>query len=104
MTGGLIYAGLYLRIANVLSLQALGPAFHLELYLRTLLERAVSVHLDRREVHEHIIAVRALDDTIALCGVKPFHNTFFSHYLSPVLDAEMMPVHPSNKRGERSPP
>jgi hypothetical protein len=104
MTGGLIYAGLYLRIANVLSLQALGPAFHLELYLRTFLERAVSVHLDRREVHEHIIAVRALDETIALCGVKPFHNTFFSHYLSPVLDAEMnaRPPEQQTKRAEPS--
>jgi hypothetical protein len=33
---------------------------------------------------EHVIAVRALDKSIALGGIKPFHNTFFSHYSSPV--------------------
>src|ERR1700739_3919460 len=31
-------------------------------------------------MHKHIIAVGALDKAIALCGVKPFHDTFFSHY------------------------
>ena len=30
---------------------------------------------------EHILAVRALYESVALCGVKPFHNSFFSHYL-----------------------
>jgi hypothetical protein len=34
-------------------------------------------------VNKYIVAVRALDKAIALCGVKPFHNTFFSHYSSP---------------------
>jgi hypothetical protein len=31
-------------------------------------------------VNKHIIAVGALDKPVTLCGVKPFHNTFFSHY------------------------
>jgi hypothetical protein len=30
-------------------------------------------------MHEDIIAVRPLDKSIALGGVKPFHYTFFSH-------------------------
>jgi hypothetical protein len=31
-------------------------------------------------MHEDIITIRALDKSIALGGVKPFHYTFFSHY------------------------
>jgi hypothetical protein len=69
-----------LRTIDVLGLEALWTSLDLELHLRTLLERPVSIHLDSREVHEYIIAVRALDETIALCGVKPFNYTFFSHY------------------------
>src|ERR1700761_3601216 len=71
---------LYLRPADVLGLQAFGTTLYLELHLRALLERPITVHLNGREVHEHIIAVRALNEAIALRGVKPFHNTFFSHY------------------------
>ena len=76
-----------LRTGDVLSLEALWTSLDLELHLRTLFERPVPVHLDRRKVHEHIIAVGTLDKSVALGGVKPFHNTFFSHYLSPVIDA-----------------
>jgi hypothetical protein len=32
-------------------------------------------------MHKHIIAVGPLDKSVALCGIKPFHDTFFSHYL-----------------------
>jgi (2Fe-2S) ferredoxin len=56
-----------------------------ELYLRTFVYRPVSIHLEGRIVHEHILAGGPLDETIALRGVKPFHNTFFSHYCSPDL-------------------
>jgi hypothetical protein len=38
-------------------------------------------------MHENVIAVGTLDKAIALSGIKPFHNTFFSHYKSPVNDA-----------------
>src|SRR5580698_11195811 len=70
---------------DILSLQSLGAPLHLELHLRTFFQSAISIHLDRREVNEHIIAVRALDEAIALGGVKPFHSPFFSHYYSPSL-------------------
>jgi hypothetical protein len=33
---------------------------------------------------EHIVAIGALDKSVTLGGVKPFHNTFFSHCYSPV--------------------
>jgi hypothetical protein len=32
-------------------------------------------------VNEHVVAAVPLDETIALSGVKPFHNAFFSHYI-----------------------
>lgn len=72
---------------DVLRLETLRSSLHFELDLRALLERAISVHLDRREMHENVIAVGTLDKAIALSGIKPFHNTFFSHYKSPVNDA-----------------
>jgi hypothetical protein len=31
-------------------------------------------------VHEHIIAIGTLDKSVSLGGIKPFDNTFFSHY------------------------
>ena len=49
--------------------------------LRTLLKRPVAIHLDRREMHKHIIPIGSLDKSIAFGGVKPFHNTLFSHYV-----------------------
>lgn len=64
----------------VLSLEALWTSLHLELHFCAFLQRAISTHLDRREMHEDIITIRALDKSIALGGVKPFHYTFFSHY------------------------
>ena len=69
-----------LRSHDILGLQSLGAALDLELHLRTFLQSAISAHLDCTEVYKHVIAVGALDKTVALGGVKPFHNTFFSHY------------------------
>jgi hypothetical protein len=31
-------------------------------------------------MHKHIVATGALDKSITLGGIKPFHNTFFFHY------------------------
>ena len=79
-----LYLVASLRAIYVLGLQAFGAALHFELNLRTLFECPVAIHLDRREMHEHIISIGSLDKSIALGGIKPFHNTFFSHYSSPV--------------------
>jgi hypothetical protein len=51
---------------------------HLELHLRTFFQCPIAVHLDCREVNKYIVAVRALDKAIALCGVNftiPFSLT-----------------------------
>ena len=36
--------------------------------------------LNSRKVNEHVVAAGPLDKSIAFSGVKPFHNTLFSHY------------------------
>jgi len=69
-----------LRAVDVLGLQTLGPALYLKLNLRAFLKRPVAGHLDGREVDKNILAAGALNKSIALGGVKPFHNTLFSHY------------------------
>src|SRR5580700_4256867 len=70
-----------LRTVDVLRLQTLRAALHFKLDLRTFLKRPVTGHLDGREVNKNIFAAGALDKSIAFRGVKPFHNTLFSHYL-----------------------
>ena len=75
-----LYWSYGLRSIDILGLQALGATLHLELHLRAFFQRSIAIHLDCCEVNKNIIAVRALDEAIALCGVKPFHDTFFSHY------------------------
>ena len=71
----------WLRAIHIFGLESFGSFFHLKLHLRALFEGPVSGHLDGRKVDEHIFAAGSLDKSIALGGVKPFHNTLFSHYL-----------------------
>src|ERR1700683_54080 len=70
-----------LRAVYVLGLEALGAPLHLELHLRAFLQGPVTGHLDRGKMDKHVLAAGSLDESIALRGVKPFHNTLFSHYL-----------------------
>src|SRR5258708_37118595 len=70
---------LRLRVIDVLGLQTFGSALYLELYFASLLQRLVTVHLDRREVDKYVFAIGPLNEPIALGGVEPFHSTFFSH-------------------------
>jgi len=65
---------------HVLGLQAFGTLLDLELNLRTFIQASVPVCLNGREMHKHIVATGALDKSITLGGIKPFHNTFFFHY------------------------
>jgi len=60
-------------------LKAFGALEQVELHGLTLIERAVPVLLDRREVHEHIFPRGALDESISLRPVEPLHCTFLSH-------------------------
>jgi hypothetical protein len=64
---------------NILGLQSLRSLLHLELHLQAFFQRSVTAHLNRCEVNKNVIAVGALDESITLGGVKPFHGTFFSH-------------------------
>src|SRR5579862_862979 len=73
----------FLDSGYVLGLQSLRSLLHLELYLRAFVQGTIPVCLDGRKVYEHVIAATSLDETIALGGVKPFHNAFFFHYSSP---------------------
>src|ERR1700680_2237806 len=90
-----LYWSYRLRSIDILGLQALGATLHLELHLRAFFQRSIPIHLDCCEVNKNIIAVRALDEPIALCGVKPFHDTFFSHY-SILLTSGAVPRPPQN--------
>src|SRR6266404_9189745 len=53
---------LSLRVSDVLGLQTLGAALYLELNFASLLQRLVSVHLDRREVDKYVFAIGSLDE------------------------------------------
>jgi hypothetical protein len=64
---------------DILSLQAFWTSLHLKLHLYAFIQRTIPIHLDRRKMYKHVLAVGALNEPIALGGVKPFHNSFFSH-------------------------
>jgi hypothetical protein len=69
-----------LNSIHVLGLQALRTLLDLELNLRTFIQATVTVRLNGREMHEHIVAAGPLDKSITFGGIKPLHNTFFFHY------------------------
>src|ERR1035437_3295287 len=64
---------------DVGSLQTLGTRRHCELHPGAFIQGAVSLRLDRREVHEDVFSVLPLDKAVALSRVKPLHCTFFFH-------------------------
>lgn len=70
-----------LRSRYVLGLQSFGTFLHLKFHFAAFVQGPVSGHLDGRKVNEHVLTVGPLDESIAFCGIKPFHDTFFSHCL-----------------------
>ena len=66
-----------LDAADVLSLPALRAFDHVELHLLTFLQAAESGRLNRREMHEYILAVLAADETVAFGIVKPLYCSCF---------------------------
>src|SRR5580765_6474189 len=51
-------------------------AFHdVELYRLTFRQRAVAVADNRREVNEHVVAIRASDEAVALLVAEPLHRS-----------------------------
>ena len=66
---------------DVSGLESFGALIHFELDGFALVQAPVSRLLNRREVHEHILASRALNKTVALGSIEPLHCAFFSHNL-----------------------
>ena len=60
-----------------LGLPPLGALYYVKLYLLAFLQTAESARLDRREVHEYILATLAADKTVALGIVKPLYCSCF---------------------------
>src|SRR3954462_3255619 len=60
-------------------LQTLGALRYLKFYLSAFIQAAISLRLNRREVHEDILSVFPLDKAVALGYVEPLHCTFFFH-------------------------
>src|SRR5260370_42564918 len=61
--------------ANVLSLRALRTLGDVELDLLVLVQRLVTLRLDRRVVHENVVAAVLLrDEAETLLGVEPLHG------------------------------
>lgn len=67
-----------LQLGDVRGLEALGPLHHFEFHRRALLETAVAVSLDGGKVDEDVFTSSALDEAVALAGVKPLHGALFS--------------------------
>ena len=61
----------------IFGLPPLGTFYHIKLHLLAFLQTAESARLDRREVHENILAALATDKSIALGIVKPLYSSCF---------------------------
>jgi hypothetical protein len=67
---------------NVRGLQALGAADDFELDRLAVVQRLVSIRLDRGKMYEYIFPGLALDKAESLAGVKPLHcSLFFAHFV-----------------------
>src|SRR6266481_10214245 len=78
-----------LEAGNVLSLKTLRAFLHFKLHCLTFVERLVSFHRDRGEVHENIFSRLALDESEALRSIKPLHCSLFLHW--PASHAQLRP-------------
>src|SRR5579872_2198736 len=68
-----------LRAFDVCRLQAFGSLRDLKTHFGALFERTIAVALDRREVHEDVLAALSLDKAIAFGGVEPLYCSLFFH-------------------------
>ena len=69
----------------VLCLQALGPFGHGELNCLAFLQAAISIGLNRREVHKYIFPVLTRDKAKAFSGVEPLNCSLFHCFVFPIL-------------------
>ena len=68
-----------LEAGHVLRLQALRALADFKFNGLSFVERFVSIHLNRGEMDENILAGLALDESVALAGVEPLHCSLFLH-------------------------
>src|ERR1039457_6047185 len=68
---------------DVARLKAFWAFEQVELDGLAIVQRAVAVLLDGREMHEHILAGGALDESVSLRPVEPLHSTLLSHKETP---------------------
>ncbi len=66
-----------LDFLHVPGLETFRSLFNLELDHIALVQVAEAITRDRLVMDEYIFATRALDEAIALRGVKPLHSSFF---------------------------
>src|SRR5436309_903982 len=71
--GGVSSSGEALRAHDVRRVQPFLPSEHFEFHGLTLGECLEAIHLNRREMHEHVLAAFLLDETIPLRVVEPLH-------------------------------
>jgi len=71
------FCSLELERGNVRSLESLRTRGHFEFNRLAVVQRLVSLRLNRGEMHENIVAGLALDESEALAGVKPLYCSLF---------------------------
>ena len=71
----LVYEKTLLDLNDVLGLEALVALGDVELDAVTLVQRFVTVHLNRRVVHKYVLATVLGDETKTLFVLEPLHST-----------------------------
>jgi len=95
MSPGPLLSSLALELGDVSGLLPFGSLHDLELHGLAFRECAEAGSLDRREMDEHIVAIRPRDEAIALRLVEPFHSSGVSQCVSP-----LSVLHISGRRAE----
>ena len=80
-----------LELVDLFRLQALRSTRHHEADLCALIQRPVTLGLDRREVDENVLAGFTLDESKSLRGVKPLHGSLFFHVSFNLFPAFVVP-------------
>src|SRR2546421_11895724 len=68
------------------------PLLHVELHHLTFGERLETVHLNRREMHEHVFAAFLLNETISLGVIEPLHLSL--DHDPPPAESHTLGAHP----------
>src|SRR5262245_10833644 len=95
-----------LRANHVGGLETLGALQQIELHSFALVQSAVAVLLDGREMNENVLPCGALDKSISFSPVEPLDCTLLSHkiLLSPLQSGIDTPGFSSKLRRTEAPP